>query len=176
MRFLLGAALAVLFSCAARADPWDLPAASGHPIKESVALKVVGTSLMLADCRSTYMMMRKPVIYSEKNPLLGKHPSPRKVLWACVGTIATAHVVDHFLGPHASNVAWTVITAIEIHAVTNNYFAIQRGRELERQLEQQGRSPYLGLNLYEDPDSHARFGVSVPLDQRGVMIRFSVRF
>ena len=141
--------------------------AGAKDIEESTALKVVGTGLMLADCAQTYNMMKKPHIYYEMNPLLGQHPSPQKILWTCAGTIATAHLVDHFLGPKWSNTGWATIIGLELSAVYNNYGVIQDGREIERSLG-------LGMNVYQTPAS--RISVSVPFDQSGAMVRLNIKF
>lgn len=142
--------------------------ARAQEFEESVALKVIGTGLMVADCAQTYNMMKKPHIYYEMNPLLGQHPSPQKILWACAGTITAAHLIDHFLGPKWSNTGWAVIIALELHAVHNNYGVIKGGREYERSL------PGLGMSLYRTQTE--QFSVVVPFDQPGAMLQFKVRF
>jgi hypothetical protein len=140
---------------------------SAQEFEESYTLKVLGTGLMLADCAQTYNMMKKPHIYYEMNPLLGQHPSPQKILWVCAGTIATAHIVDHFLGPEWSNTGWAVIIGLELHAVYNNIGVIEDGREIERSMG-------LGMSVYQTETS--RFSVSVPFDQPGAMLQLNVKF
>lgn len=94
-----------------------LPANAG----ENIPLKVSGNLLLLADWNMTRQIAGHPELYREHNPILGEHPSRRRVDAYFAGVIIGANVADHYMGPKASNIMWGVINVVQIGAVGNNY-------------------------------------------------------
>lgn len=111
MRTLL-AALAILFPLAAGAADWS---------KQDKALFTASTALLAADWAQTRSIAKQPERFYEKNPLLGRHPSVRRVNNYFAGAILLNYFITDALRGDVRT-AWQVgVIVVEGTVVTRNY-------------------------------------------------------
>lgn len=97
----------LLWSCSARAD-------------ENLDLKIAGNLLLLADWNQTRQIARHPKSYYEYNPVLGKHPSTRRVDIYFAAALAALNGLDLLLDDGLGDALWVGVTVIEIDSVSQN--------------------------------------------------------
>lgn len=88
--------------------------------REIISLKVAGNLLLIADWKQTRFIARHPDEFYEKNPILGRHPSTKRVDLYFIGAIAAFNVADYLLGPRLSNGMWIGVIAVEGVTVHRN--------------------------------------------------------
>lgn len=94
----------------------------GHAARadESTALKVAGNLLLLADWNQTRQIARHPELYRENNPILGRHPSTRRVDIYFAGAIIGLNALDWVMPEALSDGLWFGVIVIEGIATQRN--------------------------------------------------------
>jgi hypothetical protein len=77
--------------------------------------------LLVIDWRQTLVIARNPLLWYERNPLLGKHPSPTKVHAYFAASCAFLAGAVYLLPQDCALVIVAVAAVCEVVCVANNY-------------------------------------------------------
>lgn len=76
--------------------------------------------MLLADWNQSRQIARHPEIYHEKNPIIGRHPSTRRVDLYFAGAILGLNALDWIMPDKPSNGLWLGVIVIEGATLHNN--------------------------------------------------------
>ena len=100
---------------------------AGQWTKKQVSMELVTEALLLADMSQTLTIAQNPDRFTERNPLLGKHPSEGMVHSYFIGWMIIHPLVAHFLPSKSKEHKWInrenwqyFFIGVEAAAVVNN--------------------------------------------------------